>query len=100
MEINFGLGDMSIPLKSKRVQVEVSMLIFERADVKKIKTLKVETIKVRDMRKAEVAAAKLTWNFNLAGTGCRSLCMDSHKKPAGLSSQVARLLLVPRDSCI
>lgn len=30
------------------------MLIFDRADLKKIRTLKMETIKARDMRKAWV----------------------------------------------
>lgn len=35
--------------------MEVSILIFERADLKKIGTLKMETVKVRDMRKAWVS---------------------------------------------
>lgn len=49
---------MSIPFKSKRVQVEVSMLIFERADLKKIRSSKMETIKVRDMRKVWVSLSQ------------------------------------------
>lgn len=52
---DFVLGDMSVPFKSKRVQVEVNMLIFKRADLKEIRTLKMETLKVRDMSKAWVS---------------------------------------------
>lgn len=49
------MGDRLIPFKSKRVQVVVGILIFVRADLKKIRTLKEETTKIRDMRKAWVS---------------------------------------------
>lgn len=78
---------MSIPFKSKWVQVEVSMLIFDRADLKKIRTLKMETIKARDMRKAWVSLSHSYKSYLEFQPGRNRLQMSLH----GFTQKASRI---------